>query len=151
MAASSPHAALLPLRWNLIAWTQAFLVPQRRPSASATSPAVLYGPTKVPASETLVRDLSEAEVEADIEATLARVQLAQGLPQTQWVVLSSHWPFNLEVSEDAIRHGFYERLCALNGKRNTFWNGAAFWVQDSSVLWQTREDYFLLMVLDALG
>jgi hypothetical protein len=43
------------------------------------------------------------------------------------------------VSAADIAGGFYRRLGALQGHRNTFWNGAAFDVHDSSSLWAFTE------------
>jgi hypothetical protein len=43
-----------------------------------------------------------------------------------FAVFSSHTPYGLTVSADAIRKGFYTKLYGLQGERNTFWTGAAF-------------------------
>ncbi|KAI2638864.1 FAD/NAD(P)-binding domain-containing protein [Hypomontagnella submonticulosa] len=104
---------------------------------------VYYGSPKV---------LPEEDVKADILATVRRVQEARGLPITtpEWLAFANHAPFNLMVSNEAIRDGFYEKLFALQGQRNTFYNGAAWHTQDSSILWQFTEDYILPILLAAL-
>lgn len=56
-----------------------------------------------------------------------------------FAVFSSHTPYGLTVSADAIKNGFYSKLYALQGERNTFWTGAAFNAHDSSMLWVFTE------------
>lgn len=51
------------------------------------------------------------------------------------VELECHSPYLPHVSPKAIRDGFYHRLEALQAKKRTFWTGAAFQTQDSSLLW----------------
>ncbi|KAI1763935.1 FAD/NAD(P)-binding domain-containing protein [Hypoxylon sp. FL1150] len=97
--------------------------------------------------------LSVEEVKADILATVKRIQDAQGIVADvvpDWLAFASHAPFNLMVSNEAIQDGFYEKLFALQGQRNTFYNGAAWHTQDSSVLWQFTEDYVLPILLASL-
>ncbi|KAI0383151.1 FAD/NAD(P)-binding domain-containing protein [Hypomontagnella monticulosa] len=96
--------------------------------------------------------LPEEDVKADILATIQRAQEARGLPVTtpEWLAFGNHAPFNLMVSNEAIKDGFYEKLFALQGQRNTFYNGAAWHTQDSSVLWQFTEDYILPILLASL-
>jgi hypothetical protein len=36
----------------------------------------------------------------------------------------------------AINDGFYDKLRRLNGRRNTFWTGAAFQAHNASLLWE---------------
>ncbi|KAI1111250.1 FAD/NAD(P)-binding domain-containing protein [Nemania sp. NC0429] len=98
--------------------------------------------------------LSENEVKADILNRLRLVQQAQGLEdgtaQPEWLAFYNHAPFNLMVSDEDIRSGFYKRLFDLQGERNTFYNGAAWHTQDSSALWQFTDDYILPLLLEAL-
>lgn len=56
-----------------------------------------------------------------------------------FVVFSSHTPFDLKVGADAIKAGFYEKMYALQGVRGTWWTGAAWNVHDSSLLWAFTE------------
>ncbi|KAI1418739.1 FAD/NAD(P)-binding domain-containing protein [Hypoxylon sp. FL1857] len=95
----------------------------------------------------------EDDVKADILETVRRVREARGIPTDtypEWLAFSSHSPFNLMVSNEAIKGGFYEKLFALQGQRNTYYSGAAWHTQDSSVLWQFTEDYILPILLASL-
>ncbi|KAF8848335.1 hypothetical protein BDZ45DRAFT_753938 [Acephala macrosclerotiorum] len=51
----------------------------------------------------------------------------------------SHPPFELTVPTAAIAGGFYQQLYGLQGTRNTFYTGSAWYTQDSSLLWQFTE------------
>ncbi|KAI5923793.1 FAD/NAD(P)-binding domain-containing protein [Camillea tinctor] len=97
--------------------------------------------------------MSEDEVKADIIASIQRIQKAKGIStdvEPDWLIFSSHAPFNLMVPNEAIQNGFYRDLYALQGQRNTFYNGAAWHTQDSSVLWQFTENYIVPMCLASL-
>ncbi|MCJ1486613.1 hypothetical protein MMC06_006791 [Schaereria dolodes] len=82
--------------------------------------------------------LSVWQVQQDILASVKRMEMTGTLPNSpvSLVTYSSHTPFELTVSTDAIRAGFYTKLYALQGQRNTFYTGAAFHTHDSSLLWQ---------------
>jgi hypothetical protein len=54
-------------------------------------------------------------------------------------IFSNHTPFQIGVSGDDIAAGFYTRMNALQGYRNTYYNGAAFQTNDSSLIWQFTE------------
>ncbi len=85
--------------------------------------------------------LSDADARTTIVEAIARLQAAGTLPATKpsFVDFSSHSPCELTVSAADIAGGFYRSLNALQGHRSTFWNGAAFHVHDSSLLWQFTE------------
>ncbi len=105
---------------------------------------IYYGSPKV---------MTEEHVKADMIANLRRFQEANGIQtdgEPEWVAFANHAPFNLMVSNEAISGGFYEKLFALQGKRNTFYNGAAWHTQDSSVLWKFTDDYILPILLASL-
>lgn len=97
--------------------------------------------------------LSDAQVKTEISNDLNKLRKTLGYQaQTaQWSDFKSHTPFNLHVSTEDIQNRFYEKLYALNGQRSTFWNGAAFQAQDSSVIWQYTEDYIVPIVLGSLN
>ena len=57
----------------------------------------------------------------------------------EFVAFRQHSRFALQVSADEIESGFYERLFKLQGRRRSFWTGAAWHVQDSSMLWNFTE------------
>lgn len=96
--------------------------------------------------------LPDQQVKDDIVATVRRVQVAQGYGDSipRWAAFSSHSPFNLMVSNAAICDRFYEKIFALQGKNNTFWNGAAWDTQDSSVLWKFTDRVLMPMIVAAL-
>lgn len=86
-------------------------------------------------------DLSDAEVRANVIADVKRLRAAgsDNMTDPEFVVYSSHTPFELAVSAKEIEKGFYRELYALQGKRHTFYTGAAFHTQDSSLLWNFTE------------
>lgn len=85
--------------------------------------------------------VSDADARAMIIDAIGRLQAAGTLPATQpsFVDFSSHSPCELTVSAADIAGGFYSSLSALQGHRSTYWNGAAFHVHDSSLLWRFTE------------
>lgn len=52
---------------------------------------------------------------------------------------SNHRPFELSVSSEAIKNGFYRDLYRLQGKERTWWTGAAWHAHDSSLIWRFTE------------
>ena len=99
------------------------------------------------------RALPEEEVRADIVASVERIQRARGIAEDakkpEWAAFANHTPFNIMVSNEAIRDGFYEKLNRLQGERHTWYCGASFHTQDSSVLWRFIEE-LLPRVLEEL-
>ncbi|RSM77322.1 FAD-dependent oxidoreductase [Kibdelosporangium aridum] len=87
------------------------------------------------------RPQPETRVRADILGALGRLQSTGVLPTTQprFEMFASHAPFLLSVSGRDIADGFYRRLSALQGRRNTFYTGAAFHTNDSTLLWRFTE------------
>ena len=51
----------------------------------------------------------------------------------------SHTPFELHVRLEAIAAGFYRRLNALQGRRHTYYSGAAFHLHNSTRIWTGAE------------
>jgi hypothetical protein len=87
-------------------------------------------------------DLPNSAVEVDILAAIQRLQQAgvidpNASPQIQ--NFSSHAPFALQVSPEAIAVGFYDDINELQGQRNTFYTGAAWETHDSSLIWNFTE------------
>ena len=87
--------------------------------------------------------LSDHQVQNAIIKSIQRLGTGGADPgatsNADFAVFSSHTPYGLTVSADAIRKGFYTKLYALQGERNTFWTGAAFNAHDSSMLWVFTE------------
>lgn len=94
--------------------------------------------------------MSDSDVQADILATNARLVKAFGFKTTgppEIAEFNSHSPFEVTVSTEAIKNGFYRRANALQGHRNTWWTGAAWQAQDSSLLWNWTEHTLLPKLL----
>lgn len=98
--------------------------------------------------------VSAAAAQADILASLARFKAANGLPAAasppSWRTFSSHAPFNLMVSNEAIRDRFYEKVFGLQGTRNTYFTGAAWTTQASNSIWEFSDRYLLPILMAAL-
>jgi hypothetical protein len=67
--------------------------------------------------------------------------------EPKFVRFNSHTPFELTVPPEQIANGFYRELYGLQGYRNTWYTGAAFHTQDSSMLWNFTESYVLPALL----
>ena len=64
----------------------------------------------------------------------------------EFQIFSNHTPFQIGVSADEIAAGFYTRMNALQGHQNTWYNGAAFQTNDSSLIWQFTEQLLTKIV-----
>ena len=86
--------------------------------------------------------MPDHEVKKQIFASVSRLGAA-GFSNTssaaELVAYDAHVPFELTVPEKAIAAGFYKKLYALQGQRNTYYTGAAFQAHDSSLIWQFTE------------
>jgi len=81
--------------------------------------------------------MSESDGKEEILAAVQRLKTAGTLNTTkpEFLEFHAHVPFEMIVSTEAIKEGFYKKLYALQGEKNTYWTGAAFHAQDSSKLW----------------
>ncbi|KAJ5672702.1 FAD/NAD(P)-binding domain-containing protein [Penicillium longicatenatum] len=91
--------------------------------------------------------LSDNDVKREILSYVRKLQangIAEKLPDDpQFVAYNSHAPFELTVSADEIKNGFYGDLYSLQGYRSTWYTGAAFHTHDSSMLWNYTSEYVL--------
>lgn len=91
--------------------------------------------------------MSDDAVKADIIKAIKTVQKANPdkFKQTEpeFVVFSSHTPFELQARPEDIRNGFYAELYALQGLQDTYWSSASFRAQDSSAIWKFSEKQVL--------
>ncbi|KAI6873746.1 hypothetical protein KC338_g1512 [Hortaea werneckii] len=91
--------------------------------------------------------ISDEAVKSDIIAKHAElVELFGYGPATttpKFVGFQGHNPYELTVSADAIRSGFSGKLESLQGRRRTWWTGAAWQTQDSSAIWNFTETVVL--------
>jgi hypothetical protein len=85
--------------------------------------------------------LPEAQVRRSIRTEIERVAKAGTYPVvfSDLEVFSSHTPFELHVTPEAIAGGFYRRLNALQGHNRTYYSGAAFHSHNSTRIWAGTE------------
>lgn len=98
--------------------------------------------------------LPEDYVRGEILSYVKKLQdngFAEKMPgEPEFVRFNSHTPFELTVPQERISDGFYERLYGLQGYRSTWYTGAAFHTQDSSMLWNYTESYMIPSLLSWL-
>lgn len=75
----------------------------------------------------------EDKVKADVIAAIQRLSQSDVVPQI--LAYASHTPFKQQVSAEAVASGFFDKLNALQGYRNTWYTGNAFDSSGTSSLW----------------
>ena len=87
--------------------------------------------------------VSQRDAKKDILDTVAQLRrnkvITGAKEKPEFVAFAVHSPFELTVERADIEGGFYRRMYGLQGKRGTWWTGAAWFVQDSSLLWEFTE------------
>lgn len=86
--------------------------------------------------------LSDEQVKANVIADLERLHQVGTFNETfepEIFIYTNHSPFELNVPARDIADGFYKKLYALQGKRRTYYTGAAFQSHDSSLIWTYTE------------
>lgn len=80
---------------------------------------------------------SDHEVQTSIVRQLDRLSANGNFPaaDTSFLYWTNHFPYRVFTSANEIRDGFYKKLYALQGTHNTYWTGAAWTAQDSSLIW----------------
>ncbi len=102
----------------------------------ATTPGLyiaLFGTDATPA---------DASIRANITNSVKLLASAGTYPAVEldgFDIFSNHAPFQLGVTGAQIAGGYYKVLNSLQGRNNTFYNGAAFQTNDSSLIWQFTE------------
>jgi len=85
-------------------------------------------------------ELSDTEARQAVISSVKSLEFAGKVPsEPELAVFASHIPFELTVPASAIASGFYKDLYALQGRRSTYYVGAAFHTHDSSLLWEFSE------------
>jgi hypothetical protein len=83
------------------------------------------------------------KVKSEILSTIAGLVKAAGYPPAPgpavFAAFSDHSPFEVTVSTDAIKAGFYDHVNTLQGRHQTWWTGAAWQAEDSSLIWNFTE------------
>ncbi len=84
--------------------------------------------------------IPDENVKKQILSDVQRLKIpGKGDTKPEFIAYSRHTPFELTVSTKAIAGGFYKALSSLQGQSRTWYTGAAFHTQDSSLLWQFTE------------
>lgn len=69
--------------------------------------------------------------------------------EVSWVDFNVHGPMHARVTEDVVRDGFFQDLCALQGQRSTWWTGGAWATKFQTFIWDFN-DVILPMLLEGL-
>jgi hypothetical protein len=95
--------------------------------------------------------MSESDAKEEIIACVQRLKTAGTFDTTkpEFLEFHAHVPFEMTVSAEAIQEGFYNKLYALQGAKNTYWTGATFHSQDSSKLW-VFTDKLIAKIIESL-
>lgn len=121
------------------------------PGAYAYKPAFIDGmfDIKYGAGEVLPVELVKANILEDMRSLQRAGVIASevNVEATEFVRFVAHDPYTPMVSAQEIRGGFYKKLFALQGERNTYYTGAAWAAQESSILWRFTEETILPLVL----
>lgn len=96
--------------------------------------------------------MTKKEVKLLIENELGNLAKAGniGHGKAHFKFYSDHAPYHIHVSANDVKQGFYKKLYALEGKTNTFWTGAAFVDNDSTLIWTWTEAYLLPLISQAM-
>jgi len=94
--------------------------------------------------------VSKKDAKKDILDTVAQLRrnkvITGAEEEPEFVAFSDHSPFDMMVERADIEDGFYRRMYGLQGKRGTWWTGAAWFVPDSSLLWEFTEGVLVRLV-----
>jgi hypothetical protein len=103
------------------------------PSSAPNVYNILYGSDRV---------IPGRAVQQQIERDVERLSVATGSPVTfnRFRLFKGHNPYALYVSPQDIQNGFYARLKALQGQRNTFYLGSAFQTHSTLAVWSQAEE-----------
>jgi hypothetical protein len=96
---------------------------------------------------------TQAEIEGVILSELTGLVAAKTFPAStaSIAVISNHSPIDLRVPVKSIEDGFYSDLYALQGRHGTYYTGAAWGPDDSSLLWAYTEEKVFPVLLAALA
>jgi hypothetical protein len=96
--------------------------------------------------------MTEAQVKAGITKAIKTLQkLNPGkfnvTGEPEFVDFRDHSPYTLQVKGEDIKAGFYDKLYELQGKRSTYYTGAAWVSEDSSRIWRYSKEQMLPKLL----
>ncbi|RAL16784.1 amine oxidase [Aspergillus homomorphus CBS 101889] len=94
-------------------------------------------------------EMSEEDVRDAIVDDILGLQDG-GLNTTQptFLAFATHSPFDMSVSREAIKAGFYQDVGDLQGHRNTYWVGSAWEHPDSSAIWRSVDRLLPAIISD---
>ncbi|KAJ5876486.1 uncharacterized protein N7529_002070 [Penicillium soppii] len=117
-------------------------------------PGILFlASTDVPDLKTVqvgsAMSLSEEELKYVIFEDILRLRqcLEIDFSKPEFLATADHSPYQLTVSADAIKKGFYRELNNLQGSRHTFYTGAAFESHNTPQIWDFTEALLQRFVL----
>ena len=113
-------------------------------------------PTDVPNLYNIVYGSEDPMTESEVKDDMARAVKSlqkEGLHAStpEFLVFKPHTPFQLRVPPEATANGFYSELRGLQGRRRTYYTGAAFEGPDSSRIWRFTEVLLQTKVLQSLA
>lgn len=91
------------------------------------------------------RSLTSTEAKSVVENNLETLIKAGTLPRSEgntslkWVAFSDHGAMHLRVGREELRQGFIQELYGLQGMRGTWYTGATWSAQFTSVVWAYTE------------
>jgi hypothetical protein len=99
--------------------------------------------------------LTDGQVQERVRADIDRVRASLGYPapaeSLEFLGFNNHAPFYMTVSPEAVKAGFYTKLVALQGEKNTWFTGAAWANQASGEIWEYTEAQVLPGLVASLG
>ncbi|KAF4772724.1 flavin-containing superfamily Amine oxidase [Colletotrichum scovillei] len=101
-------------------------------------------------------DYTEEDAKAVLVKNLATLAAVGAVPKdaaetVTFPYVSDHKPYCVRVSAEEIKGGFYSKLLALEGARNTYWAGATFSGHNSALVWSFNEGTVLPGLKKDLG
>ncbi|KAE8381624.1 hypothetical protein BDV26DRAFT_278626 [Aspergillus bertholletiae] len=126
------------------------------PSAMAVvsaDPESTPGNLPLPPFQLELQTLTPQEVKNVVLSDIRRMSKAGTSPKDDpdIVVFGGHTPTAVSVSNAEVRDGFYPKLYALQGVKNTFYTGLAFCSDYSSLLWVYTDTVIEMMSSPATG
>ncbi|KAL1862922.1 hypothetical protein Daus18300_008252 [Diaporthe australafricana] len=97
--------------------------------------------------------LSDEGIKDIILEELSRIMTGNGYNISgtpTFAAFENHSPYQLTVSNEAIKDRFYDEVNALQGQSNTWWTGAAWTSQDSTAIWNWTENTLLPKIVPSL-
>ena len=97
--------------------------------------------------------MTDEEIKDLIRGELENLERAGNIGEgdAEFSFFVNHSPYHVHVDPEAVKRGFYRELYELEGKTDTFWTGAAWVDQDSSLIWSWSEEYLLPLILESLS